>query len=71
MGKAYLLKEIGPKDYFEVPYNGVMIDGKTKYGPWATMSETSWRDHGIGRFGIGYAQKYEKQVDGRWLRIRG
>ena len=71
MGRAYWLGKIGPKDYFEVPYDDIMIEGKTKYGTWITMSEISWRDHGVGRFGIGYGQKYQKQTDGRWLRTRG
>ena len=35
------------------------------------MSETSWRDHEVGRLGIGYGQKYHKQTDGRWLRVGG
>ena len=47
MGRAYWLGEIGPKDYFELPYNDIMIEGKTKYGTWITMSEISWRDHGL------------------------
>jgi hypothetical protein len=70
MGKAYWLGKIGPNDYFEVPYDDIMFDVKAKHGPWITMSETSWRNHGVGRLGIGYGQKDQKQTDGHWLRMR-
>jgi hypothetical protein len=38
-------------------------------GPWAIMSEASWQRKGIGRTGIGFGQKYEKQEDGKWLKV--
>jgi hypothetical protein len=31
-----LVRKNRPKDYFEVPYGDIMIEGKTKYGTWIT-----------------------------------
>jgi hypothetical protein len=58
-------------DDFGVRYDGTMIDGRTKDGPWANMTETSWRRHGCGLLGTGHGQKYEQQADGRWLKVEG
>lgn len=63
-----MLKEV---DDYGDRYKGVMIDGKTMEGPWANMTERSWRGHGCGRLGTGFGQKYKKQADGRWLKIEG
>lgn len=46
------------------------IDGATTYGPWAMMSPASFRRIGRG-LGQGVGQKYEKQSDGRWLKVGG
>ena len=62
---------LGPKDDFGDLYKGIMIDGRTHNGQWANMTEKSWRLHGVGKFGTGYGQKYQKQADGRWLKIEG
>jgi hypothetical protein len=35
------------------------------------MTLKSWRLHGFGKLGTGYGQKYEKQADGRWLKVEG
>ena len=69
--KVYWAGDIGPADDFGKPYDKLMIDGRTKQGPWANMNEHSWRVHGVGKFGTGYGQLYEKQPDGRWLKIKG
>lgn len=71
--RVYWAGELGEKDNFGRPYGRVMIDGKTRYGPWANMSERSWMVEGGtgGVFGTGLAQKYEKQADGRWLKVEG
>ena len=60
-----------PQDDFGDKYKDTMIDGKTMEGPWANMTERSWRNHGCGRLGTGFGQKYKKQSDGRWLKIEG
>ena len=71
MGKAYWLGKLGPVDDFGGAYKDIMIEGKTIHGTWAIMTDCSWRVMGCGRFGIGFGQKYQKQTDGRWLRIAG
>ena len=68
---VYWSSPLGYRDDFGIPYNSIMIDGKTQQGPWANMTEDSWRNHGVKRFGIGYGQMYEKQPDGCWLKIEG
>ena len=68
---VYWLSPLDKLDDFGVPYGNIMIDGKTRQGPWANMSESSWKIFGCGRLGTGYGQKYRKQSDGRWLKIEG
>jgi hypothetical protein len=69
--KQYWHGDLGITDDFGMIYGTIMIDGKTRQGPWANMTEKSWKKHGIGRLGTGYGQKYQKQSDGRWLKIEG
>jgi hypothetical protein len=49
------------------------IDGKTRYGPWATMTPRSWRIEGVSTapLGPGYGQRYKRQANGRWLKVEG
>ena len=68
---VYWIGGLGPEDDFGNPYKFTMVDGRTKGGQWANMNEHSWRVHGCGLFGPGNAQLYEKQPDGRWLKIKG
>ncbi len=69
--QVYWLSPLGGFDDFDQPYRGVMIDGKTKMGPWACMTPESWAKHGVGRFGLGFGQKYIEQADGKWLKVEG
>ncbi len=70
--KKYWLGTLPEKDDFGDPYKGVMIDGKTRMGPWANMTEASWAKYGIGRLGQGYGQKYVKEdATGKWLKVEG
>jgi len=69
--KVYWMGSIATNDDFGMPYGKFMYDGKTRSGPWANMSEKAWRMYGVGRLGTGYGQKYEKQADGRWLKVEG
>lgn len=46
----------------------VFIDGKTKMGPWGNMSPKSHARYGVG-LGTGRGQKFEKQEDGRFLKV--
>jgi hypothetical protein len=45
------------------------VDGSTSRG-WAIMHPMAHADHGRG-LGTGRGQLYEKQADGRWLKIEG
>ena len=69
--KRYWAGDPGPEDDFGDTYANIMIDGKTVNGPWANMTPRSWRRYGCGQLGTGYGQKYEKQSDGRWLKVEG
>ena len=69
--KRYWMGHVGLKDDFNDPIEKIFYDGKTLMGPWAIMTPQSWRKVGCMRTGTGYAQKYEKQSDGRWLKVEG
>jgi hypothetical protein len=69
--KIYWVGDLGTHDDFGVPYKNLMFDAKTKNGQWANMTEQSFRNYGHGTLGTGYGQMYEKQPDGRWLKIKG
>ena len=69
--KVYWTGTLPDLDDFGVPYKTIMIDGKTKNGQWALMTEQSFRNYGYGQLGTGWGQMYEKQPDGRWLKIKG
>ena len=65
---------VGQTDDFGAPINhevgGVIVDGKTRAGPWALMNPASHVVFGCG-LGLGLGQRYEKQADGRWLKVEG
>ena len=69
--ELYWLGKLPEHDDFGRRYEKVMYDGKTSYGPWANMCQWSWDVHGCGKLGQGYGQKYERQPDGRWLKVAG
>lgn len=46
------------------------IDGATTYGPWGCMCVSCHAMDGRG-LGTGHGQKYERQPDGRWLKVAG
>lgn len=49
-------------------------DGKTRSGPWAIMCDGCLPRYSIGRMvhhGQGLGQRYERQADGRWLKVAG
>jgi hypothetical protein len=55
-------------DDMGVPIEDTFIDGATIYGPWAIMAPGSHKIIGRG-LGNGRGQKYERQSDGRWLKV--
>jgi hypothetical protein len=71
MKRVYWSGVIGPNDDFGRPIHDIFYDGKTHYGPWAIMNPSSWLREGVGRTGTGFAQKYQKQNDGQWMKVEG
>jgi hypothetical protein len=71
MKKRYWMGHIGQTDDFGNTIQDEFVDGKTRMGPWGIMTPTAWRAHGVGRFGTGFGQRYQKQDDGRWLKVEG
>lgn len=67
----YWLSPVGKADDFKDKITDEIIDGKTKYGPWALMTPKSFKKHGVGKLGTGYGQRYKKQKDGKWLKTEG
>jgi hypothetical protein len=67
----YWLGSLGEQDDFGVQYKDVMIDGATRMGPWANMTEESFAVYGTGKLGLGFGQKYVKQENGKWLKVEG
>ena len=68
VNEAKWLSPLGDTDDFGDPYKSLMIDGKTKRGPWANMTPKSWNAHGIGRFGVGAGQLYRLTGDD-WIKV--
>jgi hypothetical protein len=66
--KRYWAGSIGPIDDWGVPITTAFIDGATIFGPWAIMTPSSHKKYGKG-LGMGRGQRFEKQNDGRWLRV--
>lgn len=62
---------VSDKDDFGDTIIDEFIDGRTKDGPWAIMTTTSWAAHGVGRLGEGYGQRYELFSDGKWRKMEG
>lgn len=71
--KKYWLSYVGETDDFGDTVSDIIIDGKTKDGPWALFTPASYEKHAMwpGAFGTGIGQKYQKQADGKWLKIEG
>lgn len=66
----YWIGTVPSHDDFGMPIESMFIDGATRQGPWAFMTPTSFLQN-RGRLGQGRGQMYEKQADGRWLKIAG
>lgn len=73
MVPSYWTSPVGGFDDFGAPIKDIVIDAKTKHGPWALMTPETYAVEGNrpGVFGLGVGQKYQKQADGRWLKIEG
>ena len=61
---------VNPKEY---------VDGKTNVGPWANMctqsplpnEPTCYEANGIGKLGLGFGQRYQRQSDGSYKKVEG
>ena len=52
------------------PIDKHMVDGGTRSGQWGLMCVPCHNKHGLG-LGTGHGQMYDKQTDGRWLKVTG
>jgi hypothetical protein len=68
--EVYWTGPVGEFDDFQKPITNTIIDGVTVMGPWAIMTPETHRRYGQG-LGTGRGQKYEKQADGKWLKVEG
>lgn len=50
-------------------FKDVMYDSNTRLG-WGNICQECFEDYGTG-LGTGRGQKYERQADGRWLKMEG
>lgn len=48
-----------------------VYDAKTRMGPWAMMTSSSWRRYGLGRLGTGYGQRYTRNETGELILTEG
>jgi hypothetical protein len=69
--KRYWTDPVAPFDDYGDKLAITFIDGATRSGEWRIMTPKSWRKHGVDRLGTGFGQCYEKQPDGRWLKVGG
>lgn len=52
------------------PFGDTMYDANLPGVGWGNFNEETFNSRG-GRLGTGFGQKYEKQSDGRWLKVAG
>ena len=70
--KKYWLSPVGTHDDYGDEIKDIIIDGRTKEGPWALMTPKSFKENGWRpEEWQGYGQMYQKQSDGKWLKIKG
>jgi hypothetical protein len=71
MKARYWMGDVSKEDDFGDRIADEFIDGRTKEGPWAIMTPTTWKHKGVGRLGTGVGQRYKRQEDGQWLKVEG
>lgn len=71
--KKYWSSNVPKVDDFGDEITDVFIDGKSRQGPWGFFTPASYKQYGAypERLGTGIGQKYQKQTDGKWLKIEG
>ncbi len=67
------VKWMGSKtcDFCHKDIDDILIDGKTRIGPWAVMCSNCHIRFGYPTFGKGIGQKYKKNSDGDFIKIEG
>lgn len=74
-GTRYVSAELANEDDFQDRFTHregeIVYDARTKSGPWAMMTEKSWKKHGIGQLGLGLGQKYQRDSEGRLMKMEG
>lgn len=70
----YLSAEKRTTDDFGQPFSmqegESVYDATTSQGPWACMSEVSWKVFGTGVLGLGKGQRYER-VGAHLIKVEG
>jgi hypothetical protein len=57
-------------DITNLPISDCFIDGQVLGGRWAIMTPRTHAIYGLG-LGTGRGQKYQRQADGRFLKVEG
>lgn len=58
-------------DQFTMKEGELVYDAATFHGPWATMTERSWKLYGCGVLGTGRGQKYKRNDAGELWKVEG
>jgi hypothetical protein len=66
----YWMGRVGLCDKCRKPLGNRIIDGATENGPWGLFDPACHKEIGIG-LGTGRGQAFEKQEDGRYLKVEG
>ena len=67
---VYWAGDVPAKDIVGYPLTSIFYDAKIPDGQWAILSHASFLGLGC-KLGTGLGQKYRKQADGRWLKVKG
>jgi len=63
--------DVPERDLVGYPITSVFYDARIgRTGPWAILSHASFLTYEC-KLGLGFGQKYRKQADGRWLKVKG
>lgn len=55
---------------YGIPFGSTMYDANLPGIGWGNFCERAFIEN-RGRLGTGFGQKYEKQIDGRWMKVAG
>lgn len=68
----YVSAEKLTEDDFGLPFTKtegeVVYDARTRMGPWACMTEQSFKMHGTGKLGTGFGQRYVRNAEGHLVK---